>query len=560
MRKPAFFAVLCLLLVIPCRAGTITVELETNVGDIFIALFPDEAPVTVENFLMYVESGFYDGLIFHRVISGFMIQGGGFDPNHYSRDPCDPIINESYNGLSNLRGTIAMARTAAPNSATSQFFINQVDNLFLDWQSPTDVGYCVFGQVVDGMDVVERIANEPTGEVNFPELGMMQDVPIGPNSPIIIYTANIVDSNYCTGEIASDLNGDCRVNFADFALMAANWLCHESSQEFHKNEATNIDTHDLSGDVFVWEESDDIYGYNLSDGNEFAICTNVKIQREPAISGHVVVWRDYRNYGASGTDIYGVDISNPAHHEFIVCAAAKGQMTPAIDGDIVVWDDYRNSKHDIYGYNLSTHTEFPICTEGSAQQPTVSGNIVVWRDKRGSDYDIYGADITNPAEPIEFVICDANGDQKRPVISGSIVVWEDHRDANLAIYGYDLATDTEFFIASGEVANYDVSGNIVVWQDKRGGQWDIYGYDVSTAAEFVISTANGNQIEPVISNGTVAWRDYRNLANDLHWLWLCGGYLVGDLNGDCVVDINDFSTLAMQWLDCNIEPPEFCWE
>ena len=105
------FAVLFLLLVIPCRAGTITVKLQTNVGDISVALFPDKAPVTVENFLNYVESGFYDGLIFHRVISGFMIQGGGFDPNYYLRDPCEPIINESYNGLSNLRGTIAMART-----------------------------------------------------------------------------------------------------------------------------------------------------------------------------------------------------------------------------------------------------------------------------------------------------------------------------------------------------------------------------------------------------------------------------------------------------------------
>jgi peptidyl-prolyl cis-trans isomerase A (cyclophilin A) len=563
MRK-LIFAAMCLLSVIPCRAGIITVELETNVGDISVALFSEEAPVTVENFLGYVESGFYDGLIFHRVDvnEGIdIIQGGGYDPNYELRDPCDPIINESYNGLSNVRGTIAMARADEPDSATSQFYINQKNNLFLDWQSPTDVGYCVFGRVVDGMDVVDAIAAEPVGEVNFPgEPEPREDVPIGPNSPIIIHTAMIIDSNHCWYNLAGDLDGSCEVDFADFALMAANWLDRGSPQEFHKNEATNIDTHDLSGNIFVWEGDDDIYSYNLPDGNEFAICTEGHYQRTPAISGHIVVWCDYRNFGSTGTDIYGADISNSNEpNEFDICKAASGQMTPAIDGNIVVWDDYRNSRHDIYGYDLSTETEFPICIKSSdQQQPDVSGNIVVWRDNRGDDYDIYGADITNPDEPNEFVICDANGDQKRPVISGDIVVWEDNRDPNLAIYGYDLSTDVEFFIVSGEIANCDVGGNIVVWQDKRSGEWDIYGYDVSTASEFIVSTADGMQIQPVVSDGTVAWRDYRSLDNDLYWLRLC--YLAGDLNSDCTVDINDFSILASQWLDCNIDPPEFCWE
>jgi len=560
MNKLAFAAI-CLLSVIPCRAGTVTVELETNVGDIFIELLPEKAPVTVENFLGYVESGFYDGLIFHRVIPGFMIQGGGYDPNYYLRDPCDPIINESYNGLSNLRGTIAMARTDEPDSATSQFYINHANNLSLDWQSPTDVGYCVFGQVVDGMDVVDAIANEPCGPVVFPDGNTGQNVPIGPNSPIIIYTADIVDSNHCWYNLAGDLDGNCRVGFADFALMAANWHDIGSPEEFHLGQATYIDTHDLSGDIFVLEEIDDIYAYNLFDESGFTVSVEGYYQREPAISGHIVVWRDYRNFGSTGTDIYGADISDPNEpNEFDICMAASGQMTPAIDGNIVVWDDYRTgSKHDIYGYDLSTETEFPICIEGSdQQQPDVSGNIVVWRDNRGDDYDIYGADITNPNEPDEFVICDANGDQKRPVISGDIVVWEDNRDPNLAIYGYDLSTDVEFFIVSGEIANCDVSGNIVVWQDKRDGEWDIYGYNVSTATEFVVSTADGMQIQPVVSDGTVAWRDYRSLDNDLYWLRLC--YLAYDLNGDCTVDINDFSILASQWLDCNIDPPEFCWE
>ena len=566
MNKLAFVAI-CLLLVIPCQAGTVTVKLETNFGDISIVLLPEKAPVTVENFLGYVESEFYDGLIFHRIIPGFMIQGGEVDPNYEPRDVCEPIINESYNGLSNLRGTIAMAMTDQPDSATSQFFINHANNLLLDWQSPTDAGYCVFGEVIEGMNVVDAIATDPCGEVNFPgEPEPRENVPIGPNSPIIIYAATIIDSNHCWYNLAGDLDGDCRVGFADFALMAADWHDRGSPEEFHVGEATGIDTHDLSGDIFVLEEIDDIYGYNLSDESGFVVCTEGHRQREPAIGGRFVVWRDYRTFGSTGTDIYGADISDPNEpNEFAVCTAVEGQMDPAIDGNIVVWDDYRTgSKHDIYGYDLSTETEFPICIKSSHQdQPDISGNIVVWRDNRGDDYDIYGADITNPDEPNEFVICDANGDQKRPVISGDIVVWEDNRDPNLAIYGYDLSTDVEFFIVSGEIANCDISGNIVVWQDNRDGEWDIYGADITNPNEpneFVVSTADGMQIQPVVSDGTVAWRDYRSLANDLYWLRLCGEYLAGDLNGDCTVDINDFSALASQWLDCNIDPPEFCWE
>jgi len=570
MRKLAF-AVICVLSVIPCQAGTVTVELETNVGDISIALLPEEAPITVENFLGYVESDFYDGLIFHRVVADvndgfYIIQGGGYDPNYELRDPCDPIINESYNGLSNLRGTIAMARTTDPHSATSQFFINQQDNTLLDRDNyPDGYGYCVFGEVVEGMNVVDAIAAEPTGEVNFPDYGMMEDVPIGPNSPIIIYTANIVDSNHCWYNLDGDLDGDCYVNFVDFALMAANWLDHGSPQEFHKNEKTKIDKHDLSGDVFVWDEEneekeDDIYGYNLSDGSEFAICTVGRHQREPAISGNIVVWRDYRNYGTTGTDIYGADISNPNEpNEFAICTAINGQETPAIDGNIVVWDDYRTgSKHDIYGYNLSTKTEFPICTKSSYQEePAISGNIVVWQDKRDGNYDIYGADITDQGNPDEFVICDADGDQTNPAISGDIVVWKDNRDPNVAIYGYDLSTDTEFFIVDGDITSCDVSGDTVVWQDRRNGEWDIYGYNMLAASEFVVSTADGDQLQPVVSDDIVAWRDYRDIENDLFWLRLC--YLEYDLNGDCTVDINDFYILASQWLNCNIDPPEFCW-
>ena len=138
------------------------VEMVTNVGKIVIELNPGASPKTVENFLKYVDDKFYDGTIFHRVIRRFMIQGGGFTKAMEKKDTRDPIQNEALNGLSNTRGTIAMARTNNPHSATAQFFINVVDNAFLD-QQPSRWGYAVFGRVVKGMDVVDKIRMTPTG-------------------------------------------------------------------------------------------------------------------------------------------------------------------------------------------------------------------------------------------------------------------------------------------------------------------------------------------------------------------------------------------------------------
>jgi peptidyl-prolyl cis-trans isomerase A (cyclophilin A) len=137
--------------------------METSLGSMKLELFRDKAPLSVANFLAYVATGFYDGTIFHRVIRGFMIQGGGFDTGFREKPTRAPIRNEADNGLENRRGTLAMARTADPGSATSQFFINQVDNRTLNRPSPDGYGYAVFGRVVEGMEVVDRIARVRTG-------------------------------------------------------------------------------------------------------------------------------------------------------------------------------------------------------------------------------------------------------------------------------------------------------------------------------------------------------------------------------------------------------------
>ena len=161
------------------------VKLSTNFGDITLELNAEKAPITVKNFLHYVENGFYDGLIFHRVINGFMIQGGGFDTNMKQKTTEAQIKNEADNGLGNEMYTIAMARTSIPDSASSQFFINVNDNDFLNHTSPTPSGwgYCVFGKVTEGMDVIDKIKT-----VKTTNRAGHQDVP---DEPVIIEKATV---------------------------------------------------------------------------------------------------------------------------------------------------------------------------------------------------------------------------------------------------------------------------------------------------------------------------------------------------------------------------------
>jgi cyclophilin family peptidyl-prolyl cis-trans isomerase len=161
-----------------------SVEMQTSAGPIVIELDAEKAPVTVGNFLKYAQAGHYDGTIFHRVIDGFMIQGGGFTPSMEEKKTGAPIANEAKNGLKNRRGTIAMARRPDPNSATAQFFINHKDNPSLDYPGHDGWGYAVFGKVVLGIEIVDRIAGAPTGN-----RGAHQNVPV---DPIVIESVRIL--------------------------------------------------------------------------------------------------------------------------------------------------------------------------------------------------------------------------------------------------------------------------------------------------------------------------------------------------------------------------------
>lgn len=191
--KTSIRSVILILAVLSLLPGTIfanqtnpMIKLTTSKGEITIEMYPDEAPATVQNFLSYIESGFFDGLIFHRVIEGFMIQGGGFTPDMQQKQSGDPIQNEADNGLKNETGTLAMARTGDPHSATAQFFINLENNDFLNHtgKNPQGWGYTVFGKVTEGLDVVKQIGSVSTGRS-----GPYSDVPV---EPVIIENVQVI--------------------------------------------------------------------------------------------------------------------------------------------------------------------------------------------------------------------------------------------------------------------------------------------------------------------------------------------------------------------------------
>ena len=171
-------------LAFPALAANPTVELKTSQGDIVVEVFADKAPKSAENFVQYVKDGFYDGTVFHRVIDGFMVQGGGFDANMNQKATRAPIENEAKNGLKNERGTLAMARTSDRHSASAQFCINLAPNAVLDYPSRDGWGYAVFGKVVKGMDVVDKIAKLPTANRGF-----HQNVPV---EAIVVESARVV--------------------------------------------------------------------------------------------------------------------------------------------------------------------------------------------------------------------------------------------------------------------------------------------------------------------------------------------------------------------------------
>lgn len=187
--KNLMLLALASLISFAAAAANPIVEMKTSVGTISIELYPEKAPKSVDNFLQYVRDGFYNGTVFHRVVPGFVVQAGGFDKSDNQKPTRPPIPNEASNGLKNTRGTLSMARTMDPNSATSQFFINLSDNVMLDFRdpSPRGIGYAVFGKVVQGMEVVDKMATVERAPKPYAPDG-------SPVTPIIIESARVLSA------------------------------------------------------------------------------------------------------------------------------------------------------------------------------------------------------------------------------------------------------------------------------------------------------------------------------------------------------------------------------
>ncbi len=382
-----------LFLVVPCWAEGPVVELETNFGDIVIELSDTNAPITVENFLTYVKSGFYDGLIFHRVIADFMIQGGGFDTNLNKPTPEPNIINESNNGLSNLRSTVAMARTPGPNSiTTSQFYINVVDNSNdLDWKGPNNVGYCVFGQVISDMNVVDRIAHLPTEDgIVVPDGNELNNVP-RPPGPVIIYNAKIL----------GDIDDDSDVDFKDYGIFANQWLDSNNSEPL-KVAASDGNEGDWFGFAAAVDGNYAIIGAPKDDGQQGAAYIFEYNDGD---------WSQLTKLTASDSaadDHFGSSVSISANHAII---GAPGDYS------------YAGSAY-IFECNDGNWTQQAKLTASDAATGDYFGNSVsisgdcaivgAWLNEAGSAYIFYRheGDINNWGQQARLNALDAGADDR----------------------------------------------------------------------------------------------------------------------------------------------------
>ncbi|MGD9110408.1 MAG: peptidylprolyl isomerase, partial [Phycisphaerales bacterium] len=254
---------LCICASIQADSNNPRVVIQTIFGDIAVELFPEDAPITVDNFLHYVNTGFYDDTVIHRVdnVAGFsVVQGGGYYVIgyyvYYKQPDGSPIVNESYNGLSNVRGTIAMARSDDPNSATSQFYFNQIDNISLDKENYWDgFGYCVFGEVIHGMDVVDVIAASDTADIG----GGLADFPI----PVVyVYAAFEAPEGYW---LKADVNYDGIVDEQDLNVIVTSWL---SPAELGDIEVTgNVDFDEFAQFAQAWRQTSGWYRFFAADIN-----------------------------------------------------------------------------------------------------------------------------------------------------------------------------------------------------------------------------------------------------------------------------------------------------
>jgi cyclophilin family peptidyl-prolyl cis-trans isomerase len=525
MRRLILASIL-LFLAIPCQAQVPLILLETNFGNIVIELNPEAAPITVENFLNYVNSEFYDGLIFHRVIDDFMIQGGGFTVNLNEKDPCEPIINESYNGLSNLRGTIAMARTSDPNSATCQFYINQVDNTSLDRKDANNVGYCVFGRVISDINVVDVIANVVTLNLG----GAFQSFP---ENPVIIQRASLV----------GDLDRDGKVNLKDFCILADEWLESGSiglgkltSNSITANACYGYST-SISGDLVIVGAPGDVPNGNNAgvayiyqrDGQSF----------EP-IGQPIITASD----GAAG-DWFGYSVKMDSWYKVkhtIISAPGKNGETGAVyifeanSVDPNIWPQQAKlaasdaAAGDWFGNSVSMNNAYVIV--GAYHKNNKTGAAYIFKETGQSTW----------SQEAKLTASDAAADDK---FGMSVAI-----DGDYAIVGSYLDDDNG--TDSGSAYIFKRNGTTWTQQAKLkasdGAAGDQFGYSVAIKGEYVIAGAVGND-----DGGNFSGSAYIFKRNDSTWSQqaklIASDAAAFDWFGKSVSISNQYAVIGSYWDD-----------
>jgi len=495
MKKSLFLVLLVLLSAATVSAANINVVMKTSMGDIVLELYPDDAPVTVENFLSYVEKEFYDGLIFHRVISGFMIQGGAYDADLNYKDPNDPIINESYNGLKNLRGTIAMARQTASDTATSQFFINHIDNPFLDLGDENAVsehGYCVFGRVINGMDTVDAIAAIDTED----------ELPL--------FTITIDDV-----ALQPDFNFDLEVDVQDLTVMANNWLLAASSDQIKltADQASAADEFgksvDIDGNYAIVgapKENDNgaIYIYKY-DGTDW-----IQQTRIPSSAGNTG-----DNFGQS------VSISG----NFAVIGAPYYDSVAETDGAV-----------------------FILMRTTDPNEPWIKHEIITPESETAGELFGYSVDVDNGILAIGAIGDNIDGDQSGAVYlyEGKTTGWEFLATLSAGTdgqpedwLGYSVAVDDGVVVAAAvnddddDDPNNTDSGSVYVFaKNSEGTGWekkakltasdaateDWFGYSVDIERDNIIVGATGDDDDGLKSGSVYIFQDISSQEADPNWV------------------------------------------
>ena len=348
---------------------------------------------------------------------------------------------------------------------------------------------------------------------------------------------------------------------------------------------------DIYGEIIVWQQfvsefgDYDVYVADMNNPEEplVVIIGDANDQMQPAVFEDIVVWQDFIIWQGSGDwDIWASNIAEQPELFAVSSIFGNDEQFPAIHGNIVLWQDGAEGDYNIFGADitdLESPAEFAVANfELNQRRPDVYRNTVVWQDSFFGDEDIFAADIWMRNRPTEFAVSLAEFDQQRPAIWGETVVWADNYFGDMDIYAADLSATLkagisdpneflEFAIAArqGEQTNPDIDQNIVVWQDNRNGDWDIYGYNLTTRQEFQITNNPHDQTNPAISGNTVVWEDSRDGNLQIYAIILdgpevarCTSKLTGDINGDCKVDFIDYTLMASQWLECNLEPQEAC--